>query len=301
MKEYNLKSELIEITKWWITAFISILISNYLLTQLAIINSFLIILLISTVISVLIQAVRSHYNEFSFKMRWFVFYFLVYAIIIMIMREYVLSKTTFILSAIIIGFVISGIIVLIQKIGIRSHTIPWISVVLLTLLLVANLGYLSNMLQIDLQVGYQNVSMISEDKQKCPTPFTVGVLASESDFKSHQQYKINILVSLINSSVWRTEHNFDSCYLGKYQGQYPNWIYCDNMIVSRWETSSSGTINYRWYTAVSAEWKPQRTGSSTYLFTGFSCENSQKVIVNKGTTNYYVYDARDGTQIRIAY
>ncbi len=303
MKEYKQKEELIKIAKWWITAFVAILISNYLITQLAIINSLLIILLTSAIISILIQAVRSHNNEYNFKMKWFVFYFLIYAIIILLMREYVLSEMnpTSILSSIIIGFIISGIIIFIQKIGIRSHTIPWIAVILFCILLVANLAYLQNLLQTDLQIGYQNNSIISEDKQNCPIPITVGALSSESEFKSNQQYKITILESLVNSSIWRIEHNFDTCYKGKYQGQYPNWIYCDNLIVSRWETSNSGTINYRWYTAISAEWKPLNIGSNTYIFTGFSCENGQKVTVTKGTTNYYVYDARDGSKIRIAY
>ncbi len=294
----------IEIAKWWITALAAILISNYLIVQLAIINSFLIILLTSAVISILIQAVRNHDSKFSFRMGWFVFYFLVYSIIILVMRNYILlgmTASTSILSSIIIGFVISGIIILVQKIGIRSRTIPWISVILICVLVVANLGYLQNLLQVDFQIGSQNVSILSEDKQKCPTPFSVGILASGSDFELNAQPKINTLDTLVNLSVWRMEHNFDSCYIGKYQGQHPNWIYCDNLIASRWETGSSGTISYRWYTAVSAEWKPQISESGTYVFTGFSCENGQKVTVTKGTTNYYVYDARNGSQIKIAY
>ncbi|MFH1889576.1 MAG: hypothetical protein ABIJ58_01725 [Nanoarchaeota archaeon] len=298
------RSVLIEIAKWGVTAFVAILISNYLITQLAIINSFLIILLTSAVISILVQAVRNHDNRFSFKMRWFVFYFLAYGIIILVMREYILSgmiASTGILSSLIIGFIISGMIVLIQKAGIRSHTIPWISVILLCILLVANLGYLQNLLQIDLQIGGQNSSILSEDKQNCPTPLIVGDLTSLADFTNNLNQKISLLNGKIDSSVWKLEHSFDSCYLGKYQGQYPDWIYCDNLITSRWETGSSGAINYRWYTAVSAEWKPQKAGSSTYLFGGFSCENGQKVTVTKGTTNYYVYDSRDGSKIRIAY
>ena len=304
MKEYKFKSVIIELAKWWVTAFIAILISNYLITQLAIINSFLIILLTSLIISILIQAVRSHDNKFGFKMRWFLFYFLVYTIIILIMNGYVLPKNIIsagILSAIIIGFIISGTIVLIQKIHIRSHTIPWVSVLLLVLLLVANLGSLQNLLQTDFQIGYQNISMMSEDKQVCPTPSNLGLSKTISDFNSNTNTVGAVLESLTDHSIWRIEHNFSPCYRGKYQGQYPNWIYCDNMIVSRWETSSSGAIDYRWYTAVSAEWKPQSTGSNTYIFAGFSCENGQKVIMNKGVTNYYVYDARDGTTINIAY
>jgi hypothetical protein len=74
------------------------------------------------------------------------------------------------------------------------------------------------------------------------------------------------------------------------------------MIVSRWETGSSGTIKYRWYTAVSAEWRPIRLGNDPlYTLNGLTCENGKKVTVAKETTGYYVYVSRDGTPIRIEY
>ncbi len=68
----------------------------------------------------------------------------------------------------------------------------------------------------------------------------------------------SILNNYVDASVWRVENLFSPCYKGKYTGQNPNWYYCDDMIVSRWETSSSGTINYRWYTAITAEFSPKK-------------------------------------------
>ena len=89
-----------------------------------------------------------------------------------------------------------------------------------------------------------------------------------------------------------------SCYKGKYKGQFPDWFYCDDMVVSRWETSDSGAIRYRWYTAVTAEWRPEK---GRYLLDDFSCENGKKVTVDKESTAYYVHVSRDGTEIKIEY
>ena len=71
------------------------------------------------------------------------------------------------------------------------------------------------------------------------------------------------------------------------------------MIVSRWETTISGTISYRWYTAVSAEWKPVEEGK--FIFDKFSCEGGKKVTVDKESTSYYVHVSRDGTEIKVEY
>ena len=95
-----------------------------------------------------------------------------------------------------------------------------------------------------------------------------------------------LLNGVIDTSVWRIEGNIRSCYKGKYRGQYPNWVYCDDMIVSRWEKHSSGTIEYRWYTAVTAVWQPEKVKSSQYVFNDFYCENGKKVTVDKETTAY---------------
>ena len=145
---------------------------------------------------------------------------------------------------------------------------------------------------------------IPENKQPCPT-----VNSGSGDSVALYESTLNIasagpiLKSLVNSSTWRIENEFRTCYKGKYQGQHPDWIYCDDMIVSRWETGSAGTINYRWYTAISAEWAPaeEKTLNQLYNLEGFACENGQKVTVQKGVVNYYVYDSRDGTRIQIKY
>jgi len=300
----NGNSKLITIVKWGIVSAIALLISDFIITKLVIVNNFWAILLTAAVVSIVIQAVRSHDNEFSFKMRWFIFYFLVYATVIWVMGEYFLPKIAFqtgIFSSIVIGFTIAGIIVIIQKIGLRSHTVPWVSIVLVLILVVANLGYLQDIIPIDLPTKPQNASAMSEDKQVCPTPKLQNIwVSSEADFNSNSI--MLTLNSLVDTSVWRIEHNFGSCYKGKYRDQNPSWYYCDDMIISRWATGSSGTINYRWYTAVTAEWRPERVGSNTlYVFDGFSCENGKKVTVDKETTAYYVYVSRDGTEIKVEY
>jgi hypothetical protein len=320
MKENELKESLVKsmkylmresigFFKWTIPTFLAILISNYLITQLKIVNIFIINILIASIISITIQAIGSHYEEFYFKTKWFFFYFLIYAVTLTFLREYLLNKFNVIPSTIILAIIISGIILLIKKIRLRSYTIPWISFIFLLLLIVSNLMPIQNLVQTNLNLGFdnsQNINsnnnqIITENKKSCPTPNSLGNLAFESDFKLNQNYQIPFLNNLIDSSIWRVEHDFSPCYKGKYKGQYPNWVYCDNLIVSRWEIGSSGTINYRWYTGVSAEWRPQENESDRYFFNGFSCENGQKVTVVKGTTNYYVYNTKDGSAIRIAY
>jgi hypothetical protein len=206
-----------------------------------------------------------------------------------------------IFSSIIIGFVIAIVILLIQKIGIKSRTVPWISFILILILIVSNLSYLQTIIPLNLQNLYKNSSVLSESEQLCPTPIMV-LQEFETTFNP------DIIASTLNDgfvdiSVWRIENLFSSCYKGKYKGQYPDSFYCDNLIVSRWETGISGEINYRWYTAVTAELNPKKLGSGVivYSLTDFSCENGQKVTVRKGITDYYVYDSKDGTKIRIKY
>ena len=85
---------------------------------------------------------------------------------------------------------------------------------------------------------------------------------------------------------------FDSARLTKIGINFLKWgIVC-----------TIGAISFRWYTAVSSEWVPKSEGDkSSYVFNRFICENGQKVVVEKGVTNYYVYDSRDGMQIKIEY
>jgi len=81
-------------------------------------------------------------------------------------------------------------------------------------------------------------------------------------------------------------------------------IYCDNTVVSRWEKTASGTIEYRWYTALSTIWKPIEDieGKITgYEFEKFVCENGLQKMVDKEKTSYGVYVTKDGTEIKIEY
>jgi len=230
-------------------------------------------------------------------MRWFIFYFLVYTTIIWVIREYLIPQLisqNIILPSVIIGFVIAVIIVIIREIGIKSRTIPWISFVLILILLVSNLG---SLIPSDFSLDSPNFATELESGKACPTPKDV-LQEFESTINSNST--MSALNSLIDKDVWRVENVFNYCYKGKYSGQHLDWFYCDNMIVSRWETGSSGTIKYRWYTAVTAEWRPQNvTSNSVYVLDNFKCENGKKVIVNKETPEFYVYDSKDGTKIRI--
>ncbi|MFH1521749.1 MAG: hypothetical protein ABIF18_02210, partial [archaeon] len=183
------------------------------------------------------------------------------------------------------------------------NSLPWAYIVLILILFVGNIGYLNSFIPLSMNPSI-NISELSEEKQPCPTTIydseTPLVLTKEKlDSLLGMQRMTN---SLLNHKVWRIENDVRFCYMGKYKNQFPDWIYCDDLIVSRWETSNSGAINYRWYTAVSSEWRPVVEGSTnSYIFNGFKCENGQKVTVEKGVTNYYVYDSRDGKQIKIKY
>jgi len=298
----KITERLLEFFKWGVISSIAILIGRYIVNKLAIVNYFYAILLTAAILSIVIQAVISHSREFRFKMRWFIFYFLIYTAVIWFVGQYVLPNFAIessILSAVIIGLVISATIIILEQIDLKSRTIPWVSVVLILILVVSNLGYLQSTTSFGLPTKNKNSSTLAENVSACPTPNNV-LQEFESTFNPDSvALKLN---GFVDTSVWRIENLFSSCYKGKYKGQYPDRYYCDNLIVSRWETSSSGAINYRWYTAVTAELSPQKITSGTvYALTNFLCENGQKVTVEKGTTNYYVYDSRSGGQIRIAY
>jgi len=115
---------------------------------------------------------------------------------------------------------------------------------------------------------------------------------------------VNPVNKMIDTNVWRIEATSKKCYIGKYVGQYPEKIYCDDAIVSRWETTDSGTIDHRWYTALSSEWNPikNENGEVTgYKFDKIVCENGQKIYVNKESTSYYVHVTKDGNKIQIEY
>ena len=280
--------------KWGIVSFIAILISDYIINKLFVVNTFFIILITASIISILIQAVRSHDGQLDFRMRWFIFYFLTYSLIIFVVREYV--SAIFLIHNInliaLSSLMISGVIVLVQKAGVRSRTVPWLSFILLLLLLVANLEQISEITPSNLYPPRYG-SDLPESKKDCPSfiqNYPTRVLSSA------------FLDTLIKTNVWRIEHNFGSCYLGKYTGQHTERFYCDDLIVSRWDKSDSGAINYRWYTAVSTEWIIDSSGASPlYLLNSLSCENGNRVTVEKGITNYYVYVSKDGTQIRVEY
>jgi hypothetical protein len=296
-------SQLIMIAKWGAINTVAIFLANYIISKLMFVNNLLIILFTAAMVSIITQIVKSHKSQF--KIKWFLFYFLIYANIIWAMGEFFLPKTVFqsgLFSFIVVGFTIAGVVVIIQRLNVRQHSIPWISIILVIILLVANLDSLElSPIKLLLEKPI-NSSELLEEKRECPTAIS-GVLNRSLVESAFDPKMIGpTLNKLITTSIWDVEGDIRSCYKGKYKGQFPGWLYCDDMIVSRWETSNSGTIKYRWYTAVTAEWKPvSDTDKSHYVFDNFSCENGKKVTVDKETTAYYVHVSRDGTEIKIEY
>ncbi|MBT3407096.1 hypothetical protein HN415_00265 [Candidatus Woesearchaeota archaeon] len=221
------------------------------------------------------------------------------------MNDFIIPEITFqnnIYSLIFLGFTLSIFLSIIQKINIKHKTIPWVSLILGIILIVGNLQSI-DILPIKNIINNQiNSTEIIEKNQACPTALN-GILDRPlSEIFIQPDSVKSSLNKMVNTSIWRIEGDIRTCYKGKYKGQYPNWYYCDDMIVSRWETSKSGLIKYRWYTAVTSEWKStDETGTTLYTFEHFSCENGKKVTVNKETTAYYVHVSRDGTEIKIKY
>ncbi len=292
----KLNPQIVEVVKWGIIYTIAILLAGYIISRLMIVNTLLVILLTAAFVSILAQTIRSHNS--NFKPKWFFFYFLIYSTIVWVMSEYVLPEIGFqkgFFSTFVVGFTIAGTVSIIQKIKIKHHSLNWIFATLIIVILVGNLESLG----ISIGEGLPPITISSPEDEKCPTISSDSLLPIN---KAGFDYKLigPSLNKVINNSIWRIEGNIRSCYKGKYKGQRPDWFYCDDMVVSRWDLSNSGTIKYRWYTAVSAEWRPQIGKSNTqYILDGFSCENGQKVIIKKGTTSIYVHDSRDGTSINI--
>lgn len=295
--------ELISIGKWGIIYTIAILISSYVMGKIMFANDIYTILSTALIISIIVQIVRSHDSDFKFK--WFIFYFLVYANILWIMEEYILPKIfiqTGFFSSLVVGFSIAGIVIILQKIKMKHNSVPWASIILILVFLVANLGSLQDTSLQNFIKFPSNTSELSENNQACPLPISNNLPLSLNEVNLRDAKVTSPqLMNLINSSVWQTENFPKGCYKGKYVNQNPNWFYCDDMILSRWEMNNYGTIKYRWYTAVTSVWQSPEGSNPFYKFYGFACENGQKVTVEKGVTNYYVYDSRDGTQIRIKY
>lgn len=295
--------QLWKIAKWGILYTLAVLLGNYIISKFMIADTLITISLTALVVSIVAQIVVSHNS--SFKLKWFIFYFLVYATVIWVIGEFIIPKFIFqagFFSALLTGFVISGIVSIIQKLNIRGDSVHWISIVLVITLLVGNLDSIQLPISSVLDIS-SNYSDLSEDKRVCPDSISsVPPLQTEAKFNS-VSLTGQTLNDLLNMEVWKIEGNIRHCYKGKYKGQYPDWFYCDDMIVSRWETGSSGTIKYRWYTAVTSEWQPVKGDSLElqYVFSGFSCENGQKVTVDKEKTAYYVYVSRDGTEIKVQY
>lgn len=154
---------------------------------------------------------------------------------------------------------------------------------------------------IDKPISVISSGSTPEDKQLCPT-------IVNNVWKSPKLYKKNFMEeelglemnALINLSVWTIEKSAGSCYQGHYAGQNPNWFYCTDMVVSRWDLSSSGTINHRWYTTATIEWQKNGTEvNSPYIPRGITCENGEAFVVNKGETKFYFKDTREGAPINI--
>lgn len=296
----------ISIIKWGVICTIGVLISGFIIDKLFITNILLANLFTAFLILIVVEMVKSHDSRYSFRMNWFIFYFLIYSNIIWITKEFVFSGMYFryeFLPFLAVGFILAISIITLSSMRLKSSSLPWAYIVLILILVVGNIGSINSFIPQNMNPSI-NISELSEQKRICPTttygpeiPFILNV--NKFDSISGIQ---SITSAMIDQTVWSIENGVRSCYMGKYKNQFPDWIYCDDLIVSRWETRNSGVINYRWYTAVSSTWKPATAGSSdSYIFNGFECENGQKVTVEKGVTNYYVYDSRDGKQIKIKY
>lgn len=289
-------SWLIEFVIWITIALVSFFIGDYIAGKLEIVDRFAKILISAVIISIIAQIVRSHTDKDSMDFRWVLFYFLTYLTVTWIMQDFVLSNFDIgskIVYFALIGLAIAIMILAVDKIGLRSRTVPWVSFMIIVILAVSYYSYFTG-------TSYFSQDSLSSKGLACPT--VKGDLTQhESDFSaSNVNSKLN---ALLDTSVWRVENNFRYCYQGKYQGQRPDWFYCDDLIVSRWEVGNEGTIDYRWYTAVSAEFKPVNSAGLDpfYNLESFSCDNGQRVTVKKGVVQYYAYDSRDGTPIRIKY
>ncbi len=298
-------SKLIWIVKWGLVHSIGVFIGNLIVNKLVIMDTLFVTVLIALSVSIATQVIRS--KDFTFKFKWFIFYFLIYANIIWVMGEYVLPGLSYqagVFSSLVVGFTLAAVIDIVQKLRLKYDSAVWVTIILTILLLVLNIESL-HLGSID-QFFMSSANMTSaEDSQSCPTPMS-GVIQFPwvmSKSKLSLGSTGSQLNNLIDTSVWRIEANTRKCYQGKYVGQQPDSFYCDDMVVSRWETDSSGAIKYRWYTAVSAEFENINASfySPQYRFKGFDCENGQKVVVRKDVTDYYVYESKDGTQIRIKY
>lgn len=295
----NSNSLIIWFIKWGIIYSIAILLANYIIDKLMVFNLLLEVIIAAMIISIIEQVARNH--NMGFNLKWFSFFFLIYANIIWLVGEYILPETIFgsaLVPLIILGFVIAGVVVVIRKSKIRSNSVKWALVILILVLLVGNMESIPYLEESQLLEDYSDNSILPEDKQTCPSivPGVMDRALSDGAFDPEDMGPA--LNKVVDSSVWTVENTAYTCYKGKYQGQYPEWYYCDGMIVSRWETSSSGTIDYKWYTAVTAEWSPEE---DKYILDNLACENGQKVVVDKDTTSYYVYVSKDGTEIQIEY
>lgn len=291
---------------WTLVIMLGLFVSSFILSRLNIQNKFLIVLITAFIISIFMEMIRSHNERYYFKKNWAFFYFLIYSVVLWSINEFLLidffSNRIF-KSLLIAGVILSVIVTLIRNMRLKSSSLPWACTLLILILIVGNLGYLGSLIPSEF-TPLLNRSALSEGSSLCPTTIygpSSPLILEEKTFNSANLMNTWAKL-LVNSSVWTIEHDFGSCYKGKYKGQFPERIYCDDLIVSRWERGISGAINYRWYTAVSAEWAPMNNNAgNSYIFNGFICENGQKVTVEKGVTNYYVYDSRSGGQIRIKY
>jgi len=291
-----------QLAKWGIIYSVAILLANYIISKFIISDNFVVILITALLISIIAQVVKSHESQFKFN--WFLFYFLIYANVIWTFEELIIPKIFFqtsVYSSILLGFILAGLIGIIQKLNLRQNTLPWISTVLVLILLASNLGSVISIIENPIPpvlspLNPNNTSTVSESDLTCPTPNIQQtlLLKAETALKSNQIS--GTLSSLIDASVWKIENKFRPCYQGKWKGQFPDWFYCDDLIVSRWETTTSGTINYRWYTAVTAKWRPEE---GKYVFDDFSCEGGKKITVNKEKPTIYTHDSKDGTVINV--
>ena len=291
---------LITLFMWGIIYSLAILLANYILSKFSLTNTLLIITITSIIISIVVQITKGHKSQFHINSS--TFYFFIYSIILWIVWEFIIPNLTFqtnFLSSILTGFIISGVIAIVHSLNIKRDSIKWISFILFLILIVSNLGSFN--IPNEFVTLNTNQSSAHQSSQSCPLPLEGTFSRPLSSVAITPSGIDSVLSKMLDQDVWQIESNLRTCYQGRHKGQYPNWMYCDDMVVSRWETSNSGTIEFRWYTALTAEYKPLENSTRQYIFDKFSCENGQRVTVNKEKTDYYVHVSRDGTEIKIEY
>ncbi len=167
----NSNYQILDIVKWGAIYTIAILISNFLVSRLMIVNALLITIISAALISIITQVIKSHDSKFEVK--WFILELLIYANVIWAFNEFIIPEIFFqtgIFSSIVVGFILAGAISIIRKPNLNTQSIKWLSITLAIILLVANLASLQISTSTPLTTTPSpDNGQIPEDNQLCPT------------------------------------------------------------------------------------------------------------------------------------